>query len=173
MIQKKILLTLFLILVLLVSPLAKEEEVPSTLETQIKEILREYPKLYSEAAVILLIGTAAQESHLGKYSRQINGGPALGIYQVEPETFRWLKRKYPRIIGGYRFEDLEFDLRASTLTARLRYWVVSEPLPSKYDLYGMARYWRTHFNTHLGKGRVEDFINNFFRYTKGAFHDEN
>src|SRR6056297_2531573 len=41
---------------------------------------------YSESAVNLLMGTAAQESHLGHYIEQING-PAKGIFQMEPATF--------------------------------------------------------------------------------------
>ena len=35
------------------------------------------PKLYSEDAVELLLLTAAQESDLGTYTRQLGGGPAL------------------------------------------------------------------------------------------------
>ena len=41
--------------------------------------------MYSESAANLLLGTAAIESDMGQFLRQING-PALGIYQMEPST---------------------------------------------------------------------------------------
>ena len=40
----------------------------------------------SPAARALLLGTAAQESAMGRYIRQLRGGPALGIFQMEPAT---------------------------------------------------------------------------------------
>ncbi|KAF0118141.1 MAG: hypothetical protein FD149_866 [Rhodospirillaceae bacterium] len=42
--------------------------------------------LHSPAAEALLLGTAIQESRLGTYLRQTGGGPALGVYQMEPAT---------------------------------------------------------------------------------------
>jgi hypothetical protein len=42
--------------------------------------------MHSESAVNLLLGTAAQESQFGTYFRQIGGGPALGVFQMEPDT---------------------------------------------------------------------------------------
>jgi len=45
----------------------------------------QYLEMNSESAVNLLLGTAAQESQLGKYLKQIKG-PALSIYQIEPRT---------------------------------------------------------------------------------------
>ena len=41
--------------------------------------------LWSPAAEDLVLGTAAQESGLA-YLRQIGGGPALGLWQIEPAT---------------------------------------------------------------------------------------
>ena len=57
-----------------------------TLRNLITSVLKEL-NLHSDNAVNLLMGTAAQESHLGKYRKQIGGGPALGIFQMEPATF--------------------------------------------------------------------------------------
>jgi len=42
--------------------------------------------LYSRDAVELLMLTAAAESNLGEYLRQVGRGPALGIFQMEPST---------------------------------------------------------------------------------------
>jgi hypothetical protein len=52
----------------------------------IKTVLINFdPFLASLNAIQLLMGTAAQESHLGTYLKQING-PALGVFQMEPNT---------------------------------------------------------------------------------------
>ena len=66
-----------------------------------KEILRilirdtlEQIGLCSDSAVELLMGTCAQESALGKYRRQIGGGPALGIMQMEPNTYKDIVKNY-------------------------------------------------------------------------------
>src|SRR5258706_9966058 len=42
--------------------------------------------LNSEAAINLLLGTAAQESNMGTYVKQTTG-PALGLFQCEPLTY--------------------------------------------------------------------------------------
>lgn len=50
-------------------------------------------ELYSESAVNLLLGTAAQESALGFYLHQIQG-EAVGIYQIELATYRDIFKNY-------------------------------------------------------------------------------
>lgn len=40
---------------------------------------------WSQPAEDLVMGTAAQESRL-TYLRQLGGGPALGLWQMEPAT---------------------------------------------------------------------------------------
>ena len=49
--------------------------------------------MMSESAVNLLLGTALVESGL-KYIKQIGGGPALGVYQIEPATLHDLYKNY-------------------------------------------------------------------------------
>lgn len=130
---------------------------------------------YSRAAECLLIGTAAQESRL-KYLRQLNGGPALGLYQVEPKTFAWLwddwlsrrpalKEKFRAFVGDWRVvlpeEELVGNLYFSTAICRLRYWVAPERLPDADDVRGLAGYWKRHYNTSLGAGTVDQFIESY------------
>ena len=50
---------------------------------------------HSLVAEELLMLTAAHESHLGTYLKQ-KGGPALGIYQMEPATYRDLHENFLR-----------------------------------------------------------------------------
>lgn len=128
------------------------------------------PALVSLPAVTLLLGTVAHESKFGRYLRQ-NGGPAIGIFQMEPPTFDWLvevyKSKYPQI-AGRKAEEMEWDLKLAILMARLRYRVVEEPLPEANDVPGMAAYWNKYYNGNPTKGTDEEFIAAFNQYVKGT-----
>lgn len=135
---------------------------PGHLARLIRDALRPTPML-SESAVHLLLGTAAVESHMGTYLYQLPTGPALGIYQIEPTTYYWLRGRYGR---KYDFFDaseerLVYDLRLSTLVARLRYWVDPEPLPYAYDIDALAHYWKRVYNTRLGKGNPSKFVERY------------
>jgi len=133
--------------------------------------------LYSEDAVNLLMGTAAQESGFGTYLKQLKNGPALGVFQMEPTTFKdilekYLKHKknlYCRVYDalGYDFvpndpELLVYNLKFAIIMARIHYRRVPEPLPN--DLSGYAKYYKKYYNTHLGKGTEEEFIRNYKEY---------
>jgi hypothetical protein len=126
--------------------------------------------LWSGAAETLLLGTALTESGL-TWLRQTGGGPALGLYQIEPATHADLRRNYlafrprlaARLLGlsagvGPGQDQLVWNLGYATAIARLVYYRVPAPLPAADDLAGLARYWKAHFNTALGKGRTADFV---------------
>ena len=134
----------------------------------------------SKSAVNLLLGTAAQESGFGTYLRQLGDGPALGVFQMEPATERdiWsnylaYREKETNIIeylvsitgadGKYSL-DLEGNLIYQIAMARLHYRRVKEPLPLFDDINGLARYWKNHYNTIHGKGTIEEFIKNYYKY---------
>ena len=129
--------------------------------------------LYSESAANLLVGTVAHESHMGRWFRQVNG-PALGIYQIEPDTIddiyiNFLKyRPSLRISVDElmtsafgRYESAVSNLAFATALARLVYYRAPDALPAHNDVEGMAAYWKQHYNTVLGKGTEEQFINAF------------
>lgn len=134
-------------------------------------------ELYSESAVNLLLGTAAQESNFGTYLRQIGGGPALGVFQMEPDTETDIWNNYlryrisrdimvTRITGvtGPSVAALEANLIYQIVMARLHYRRIKDPLPPPKDIDGLARYWKQHWNTHLGAGTEEEFIRNYIKY---------
>jgi len=127
------------------------------------------PKLASESAVLLLLGTAAQESKFGTYLMQTGQGPAIGAFQMEPATFRWLQQEfaheYPALLMRYP-REMEWDLRLAVIMARLRYRVVKDPLPGT-DPVALAEYWKKHYNTSAGKGTPEEFIANWKKYVEG------
>jgi len=131
--------------------------------------------LHSDDAVNLLMGTAAQESALGYYLRQLNNAPALSIFQIEPFTFndhvKYLKRykmnlanKILEFSGASEFkaEFLEFNIAFACAIARVHYLRKPGKLPNTID--GYARYWKKHYNTYLGKGTEIEFISNYKRY---------
>jgi len=129
--------------------------------------------LYSEDAVNLLMGTAAQESHLGTYLRQLKSGPALGIFQMEPNTY-WdiclnyleykpeLYAKLKKVCGKLDPDHLVWNLKLAICMTRIHYLRVPKPLPT--DLSGYANYWKDHYNTYLGAGTTEEFIHNYKKY---------
>ena len=120
----------------------------------------------SPAAVNLILGTAAQESAFGTFLIQEGGGPGRGPFQMEAETFNWLREKFSQKPWGFsirKCDDLVYDLRLAIITCRVRYYVVPEPLPEADDLPGLAAYWKIHYNCG-GKGTEAEFISNYHRY---------
>lgn len=135
------------------------------LKDLIIRVLKEY-NLYSESAVVLLLGTCAQESKFGRYLRQLGSGPALSIFQIEPTTFNFLKKKYSSRfdLEKISFEELEYNLKSAILFCRLKYLSILEKLPRADDLPALAYYWKKYYNTALGSGTTKEFIWNYQLY---------
>ena len=140
-------------------------------------------KMWSQSAENLMMGIAAAESNLGEFLRQHGNGPAVGVFQIEPTTaadviFRYLDERESlddQFQDAFRLlddDDLDWsqveldeiseklvtDLRFSCAVARVRLWMVPEPLPAAHNIPGLARYWKQHYNTAGGKGTVDKFI---------------
>jgi hypothetical protein len=131
-----------------------------------ERVLKRY-NLHSEAAVALLLGTAATESDFGTFLRQKGGGPALGVFQMEPATFLDLKRRYGErfpYLWNYQPFQLETNLELAILTARCKYMDDPAPLPDADNVVGMAKVYKKWFNSVLGKGSVEKFLTDWKRY---------
>lgn len=132
------------------------------------------------AAERLLVGTALAESLIGgtTYLRQRGGGPARGIYQIEPATardvlFRYLaarpdlydraERGLLRMLPGPLITDealaflLTTDLALGTAVARLKYWMDPAMLPGADDLTGLGALWKRVYNTAAGAGDADEF----------------
>lgn len=133
--------------------------------------------LYSKAAENLLMGTAAQESHLGTYLHQLGKGPAKGIFQMEPATHSDCWANYLRYreglaeelrqIAGVQTPTPELmigNLYYATAMARVHYLRVSEALPKAENPYDLGHYYKDHYNTHLGKATVDEFVANYRHY---------
>lgn len=126
---------------------------------------------YSDAAVELLFGTASVESKRGTYLKQLGGGPALGIYQMEPATYNDIYQNFlqykPSLLAkveklrgnnvlGSSEKELIGNLYYATAMARIHYYRVPEPLPKTPEAH--AAYWKEHYNTILGAGTPEKYM---------------
>ena len=132
----------------------------------------------SPAAEALLLGTAAQESHCGRYLHQLGNGPALGIFQMEPATYRDIWDNYIRYRSEIQTklsalwpmqpepEEMVTNLLFGAVMCRLHYRRVPEPLPRVEDLSGLARYWKLNYNSRLGRGTASEFITNWHRFVE-------
>ncbi len=135
-------------------------------EAVITRVLKAYG-LHSEAAVAILLGTAATESKFGTFFRQVGGGPARGAFQMEPPTFQDIIERYgPRFPGlyGRRHSELETDLELAILTARCKFMDEPSDLPEPDDVAGMAIYHKKFYNSMLGKATPAKFIADWKRY---------
>lgn len=119
--------------------------------------------LYSESAVQLLLFTCAAETNGGEYLKQI-GGPALGIYQIEPRSYEdlWMnyikKRGDLNLIMNSKFNApyiqeerrVIYDLDFATAVARIFYRRVQEALPRADDVGAIWAYYKKYWNTEKG-----------------------
>jgi hypothetical protein len=134
--------------------------------------------LWSQASENLVLGTALHESHL-IYLKQIPNGPALGPFEMEPATHAdiWdnyieyrkdLKSAVSRLASFFSSErpdpgEMVFNLIYAAAMCRIKYARVSDPLPHEGDPLSLAKYWKLHYNTNLGKGTVEQALPHFYR----------
>jgi hypothetical protein len=132
-------------------------------------------EFHSKAAEQLVLGTALVESE-GRYLQQLGGGPALGLWQMEPSThedivdnylaFRpELARKMDELRTTATITDgaseLVGNLYYGAAMCRLQYRRAPGVLPYAGDVQRMAEYWKAYYNTVLGAGTIEKAIPHF------------
>lgn len=129
-----------------------------------------------KAAEELILGTAIVESGL-KYLKQLGNGPALGLWQMEPATHQdiydnWLVyrddagellsnlvvERAETFAPSERLDQLTWNLRYAAAMCRLKYYRSKTALPEAGDLEGQARFWKSCYNSHLGKGTVGKYV---------------
>jgi hypothetical protein len=121
------------------------------------------------AAERLLIGTALAESRL-EFLAQVGGGPALGVYQMEPATHDDIWTRYlagrPGLAarvrsfawqGGPSADQMAGNLYYATAMVRIHYLRAPAKLPPPADSDALAAYWKRFYNTPAGKGTPEGF----------------
>lgn len=154
----------------------KKDQLAQTIEA-VQERLSIVPR-GSENHVALLLETSAVESSRGYIVRQV-GGPARGIFQMEPTTERcmrsWLKDNFPsvhdEVMAFYdkkkspdwnRTHNVPYNVAMSTAY----YWrrmgdSLAENITTLED---RAKVWKTHYNTYLGKGSIAGYIRKAGKY---------
>ena len=140
---------------------------------------------YSTEAEDLLVMTAAHESHLGTYLKQVNG-PALGVYQMEPDThadiwenFLEYRDELAWVVDDLLTERLDedysdslvFDLRYATAMARVHYYRDKEAIPKEKDyptrseyIDALGAYAKRVYNTELGKATANQYVKDYLKY---------
>ena len=135
----------------------------------------------SKNANFLSLCTAAIESNCGYYIKQV-GGPALGVWQMEPVThddifancdamqdcdndMSHFKYKALQLSTTYNmdedFEAVQSDLidspKYACAMARLKYSMDKAPLPDHNDIKAVYDYYKRIYNTPLGASTYEKF----------------
>jgi hypothetical protein len=133
-----------------------------------------------EVAINLLLGTAAQETHMGLYLHQLKG-PALGLYQIEPATYQDLfNNVFPKYAlslskieklrgefkdyGPFDMHPLIGNLYYQTAIARFIYYRWPTPLPPNSKPLNLAHYYKQWWNSGEGKATPLQFIENYRKY---------
>ena len=103
----------------------------------------------------------------------------MGLFQMEPATHDDIWRNFLEYHGGKKHTEMLkqlctpyqpdadimfWNLRYAALMCRMHYYRKPHKLPEADDIEGLAVYWKTHYNTHLGKGTVSEFIENYHRF---------
>jgi len=130
-------------------------------------------ELGGRAAEELLLGTAIQESRL-TYLHQLGAGPAEGVFQMEPATYRDIWTNYLAykqdlakkvnelsLLGPGSIDQICGNMYYAAAMCRVHYLRVPKALPEAGDLEGQADYWKEYYNTFLGAGTVEEYIENY------------
>lgn len=122
----------------------------------------------SKDAQMLLLATAAIESKCGYYIKQV-GGPALGIWQMEPATESdiWKncdnlkdkisKDKISKLEGVFVGDALMYEPIYACAMARLKYSMDPESLPHHGDWKQIYEYYKRIYNTELGASTWDKF----------------
>jgi hypothetical protein len=137
------------------------------LRVEIVRPVLQYIGLHSVTAENLVLGTALVESH-GGFLRQVGGGPALGLWQMEPRTHDDIWENYldfhpvlsSRVGELFTAAPLTADslelignLYYGAAMCRVHYRRVPAALPDNSP-HGLASYWKRYYNTPLGAGTV-------------------
>lgn len=124
------------------------------------------------SAIQLLCMIAAHESGDFHYIKQVKG-PALSIFQMEPNTYNdvveYIKRRqeqFPVLVHDMPkpAEYMAFDPVYGAAIGRVFLLRVPEALPKTDDIDGLARYAKDHWNTYLGAAKWEDYRNAWQRH---------
>lgn len=132
------------------------------------------PRYNSIATRMLMLSTTAHESQCGLYIKQIKG-PALGPYQMEPDTtndlftnfLNYSNDKHDLVMSfldsRQDTNDIMGNFFYATALARMQYYRNSDPMPQP-TFESIWLYYKKYWNTELGAATKEDFKANWDKY---------
>lgn len=136
--------------------------------------------LYCADAEELLMATCANESNLGQFRTQANGGPARGIFQDEIGDFQDLfinyldarSALYTKIAGLFQIQppdiaELVTNDAAAIGICRAHYLRAPGALPTANDLDAIWAYYKLYYNTPGGAAVEGVFKYKYERYVLG------
>jgi hypothetical protein len=122
----------------------------------------------------LLMATAAMETDLGTWLTQV-GGPALGVFQIEPESLdnlvsRLSAKQVTALfsvmpaqptgaeMSGWVAENIEGNLLLAAAICRLFYWQAPFAMPASSTVSRLWTVYKTWYNTAEGGATMADFV---------------
>lgn len=132
----------------------------------------------SENIVLMVYETALAESFGGLHTKQIKGS-AYGAFQIEMATYKclvsWLEARKikDQVFAFYDNKStLEMNLKnnipfTTALCIAHYYRYYGDDLASKANnIFNRARMWKERYNTRLGKGTVQGYLEKVVKYAK-------
>lgn len=119
-----------------------------------------------ETAKEMIIETAIAETGLGQIEdKTVDAG--MGITQFDKLPFDDVKNRSMKLkekikkelhidISLVEWDDLRYNQFLALLFTRLHYWLKGDPIPATIE--ERAKYWKLHYNTVLGKGTPEHYL---------------
>ena len=128
----------------------------------------------TKTAADLLMATAAMETDLGTWLTQV-GGPALGVFQIEPPSLDTLVSRLSTKqitalfsvmpappaaaeMSGWVAGNIEGNLLLAAAICRLFYWQAPFAMPVASTVSGLWTVYKTWYNTAEGGATMPDFV---------------
>lgn len=128
----------------------------------------------NNTAVQMMMETAAQETHGGRYRDPTPNGAGRGAFQIDKIPFYDVRARTREADIQRIHEEFGIDLRSveheqldhspmlAAIFCRLFYKLIPDPFPKTVE--ARSEYWKARYNTRLGKGTVEEYLENAKRY---------
>lgn len=119
-----------------------------------------------ETAKLMIIETAITETGLGQIEDKTVGA-GIGLTQFDEMPFNDVRNRTMKLksqiqrdlkidISLVEWDDLRYNQFLALLFTRLHYWLKGDPIPETIE--ERAAYWKLHYNTKLGKGTIEHYL---------------
>jgi len=142
------------------------------------------PKLDTPASIVLMMGTAAQESDLGYFWVQNTPEEVgKGWYSMEAATLDWLQEYLERESNRRLFDiiasmvslenqanwiqELIDNPKFATAMARIKYWTIPAAVPAVDDLLALGAYWDKYYNGNPDYGTAAEWEESYRHFVKG------